>query len=434
MLHASTKRLIEKLGERTRKKKVAWIESSDGSVIHETEGYRVLVTAAPHAVKVTDIDGKELEVVTPDDLNEVADESGRPYRQFVSELFADASRQAKGTEKAIESLLRGLDLDGDGIPDVPLPDEKATFADTSAFVETDAPVEIIEPVELPTKVSPEAPQSVEQAVRDMADEVNQTTETFDDATVVDVEQPTLNAPIVGAAALGAAAVATGLSAKAATPPETTVSTEPEPTKERPNFGAFGGASNLSQYKAAGEAQDELTKPQPIETETVSRVQAGLSPAETIPPTDKQLTRKSFSLRDAGLNTPATQVGVPAATIPVVEQGVNRVTKENVVEATPEVKVNPIVKEVPLATIESPEGPENAIPKFIDGTVDLPDLPVEGVTDAADGLADSVKSKVKDGAGAVSGLAAGIGAKLTGEEDEDDDKGVRRVTDRINPWK
>ena len=54
MLHPSTKRLIDKLGDMTRRQKVAWQEGEDGNITHDTEGYRVTLTADPHAVLLTD--------------------------------------------------------------------------------------------------------------------------------------------------------------------------------------------------------------------------------------------------------------------------------------------------------------------------------------------------------------------------------------------
>jgi hypothetical protein len=38
MLHPSTKRLIDKLSEMTRKQRVAWSEGENGAITHDTEG------------------------------------------------------------------------------------------------------------------------------------------------------------------------------------------------------------------------------------------------------------------------------------------------------------------------------------------------------------------------------------------------------------
>ncbi len=109
MLHPSTKMLINKLSEMTRKQRVEWDEAENGQIIHDTEGYRVILTPAPHSVMLTDVLGKEIETCTPEEIAAEADTDGRPYSQFVSELYREASRHARGTERAIDAVLRGLD-------------------------------------------------------------------------------------------------------------------------------------------------------------------------------------------------------------------------------------------------------------------------------------------------------------------------------------
>lgn len=109
MLHPSTKRLIDKLSDMTRKQRVTWTEGESGAVVHDTEGYRVIITPEPHAVLLTDALGREIETCRPEDFADETDSHGRPYAKFVAELFREASRHARGTEKAIRTLLAGLD-------------------------------------------------------------------------------------------------------------------------------------------------------------------------------------------------------------------------------------------------------------------------------------------------------------------------------------
>lgn len=108
MLHPSTKKLIDKLGEMTLKQKVAWIEGENGTIVHDTEGYRVVLTPEPHSVLLTDAVGREIETCSPEEIADETDTSGRPYAQFVGELFREAHRHARGAEKAIQVLLAGL--------------------------------------------------------------------------------------------------------------------------------------------------------------------------------------------------------------------------------------------------------------------------------------------------------------------------------------
>jgi hypothetical protein len=109
MLHPSTKRLIDKLSEMTRKQRVTWTEGENAAVVHDTEGYRVVITPDPHAVLLTDALGREIETCTPEEFADDVDSHGRPYAKFVAELYREAARHARGTEKAIRTLLAGLD-------------------------------------------------------------------------------------------------------------------------------------------------------------------------------------------------------------------------------------------------------------------------------------------------------------------------------------
>ena len=109
MLHPSTKKLIDKLGEMTRKQRVSWIEGENGTIVHDTEGYRVVLTPEPHGVVLTDAVGREIETCTPEEIADEKDASGRPYPLFVRELFQEAHRHARGAEKAIRTLLAGLE-------------------------------------------------------------------------------------------------------------------------------------------------------------------------------------------------------------------------------------------------------------------------------------------------------------------------------------
>ena len=109
MLHPSTKRLIDKLNEMTRKQRVTWTEGENAALVHDTEGYRVVLTPEPHAVLLTDALGREIETCLPEEFADEVDAQGRPYSKFIAELYREAARHARGTEKAIRTLLAGLD-------------------------------------------------------------------------------------------------------------------------------------------------------------------------------------------------------------------------------------------------------------------------------------------------------------------------------------
>ncbi|MFN4184508.1 MAG: hypothetical protein ACK4M6_06950 [Hyphomonas sp.] len=109
MLHPSTKKLIDKLSEMTRKQRVSWIEGENGTIVHDTEGYRVVLTPEPHGVVLTDAVGREIETCSAEEIADEKDAAGRPYSQFIGELFREAHRHARGAEKAIRTLLAGLE-------------------------------------------------------------------------------------------------------------------------------------------------------------------------------------------------------------------------------------------------------------------------------------------------------------------------------------
>ncbi|MEH6410549.1 MAG: hypothetical protein V7741_08490 [Hyphomonas sp.] len=164
MLHPSTKRLIDKLSEMTRKQRVAWSEGENGTITHDTEGYRVVLTPEPHAVLLTDALGKEIESCTPDEFMDETDSAGRPYTAFVADLYREAHRHARGAEKAIHTVLKGLETI-EAEPDV------------QPEIAMD-PAELIEDPGDDTGSLPEAYPEVEgqndmaRAVASMADEVN----------------------------------------------------------------------------------------------------------------------------------------------------------------------------------------------------------------------------------------------------------------------
>ncbi|MEO1028361.1 MAG: hypothetical protein AAFX02_04815 [Pseudomonadota bacterium] len=127
MIHPSTRKLIDRLHEMTLQSRIEWAEGDDNTTIYDTEGYRVTLTNDPQEIRLSDALGKELELVTQDALAGTLTDDGTSYADLVGTLNEEAGRIARGTEQAITKVLAGLDLDGDGVPDV--------------FVETDAPEE-----------------------------------------------------------------------------------------------------------------------------------------------------------------------------------------------------------------------------------------------------------------------------------------------------
>ena len=171
MLHASTKRLIDKLSEMTFKHRVEWAEGDDGQIIHDTEGYRVTLTPAPCAVILSTTDGKEIEICSPEDLAEEVTGNGMPYAQFVASLYEEASRDARGAEKAIAALMKGLEsADADAVtPDVePAPPAEDVLSDVSVLEDPGD-----ESSRLPSEANlPDDETHIQKAVANLAEQVN----------------------------------------------------------------------------------------------------------------------------------------------------------------------------------------------------------------------------------------------------------------------
>jgi hypothetical protein len=179
MLHPSTKRLIDKLGDMTRRQKVTWQEAEDGRMTHDTEGYRVTLTPEPYAVLLTDAQGREIETCSPSDFADDIDNNGRPYTLFVEELYREAKRHARGAEEAISAVLAGLDaveIDAGDAPsdlaeDAAEPDAEA--GDMTAGEDTvEDPLDDSSPLEPEAYWEMDSQSDITSAVASLANQVN----------------------------------------------------------------------------------------------------------------------------------------------------------------------------------------------------------------------------------------------------------------------
>ena len=109
MLHPSTQKLIDRLAEMTATKKIDWTEYQSGGVNYSTEGYSVVLTAAPVELIIFSDAEKELERATVDQLMATPASEGGTYSDLVTTMHAEALRFARGTETAISTLLNQLE-------------------------------------------------------------------------------------------------------------------------------------------------------------------------------------------------------------------------------------------------------------------------------------------------------------------------------------
>lgn len=171
MLHPSTKRLIDKLSDMTRKQRVAWIEGENGTIVHDTEGYRVVLTPEPHAVLLTDGMGREIETCLPEEFADDVDAHGRPYAKLIGELYREAHRHARGAEKAIRTVLAGLDAAESEPPEPAEPvvvanivaDAPDATTDETAEIESESETQITHAVaSLANQINAAVPAAVEE--------------------------------------------------------------------------------------------------------------------------------------------------------------------------------------------------------------------------------------------------------------------------------
>jgi hypothetical protein len=188
MLHPSTKKLIDKLSEMTRRQRVSWLQGEDGKIYHDTEGFRVILTPEPHQVLITDALGKAIESAADAEFAGITDAHNRPYAQFVAELYREADRCARGAERAIDLLLKGLDRT-DETAEPPAPPVVNTLPEDIA----DERLSTFAPSAEPSVDV----QGITDAVASLADEVNAAAETAPPPVLPD--DTTKWVPVAGAA-------------------------------------------------------------------------------------------------------------------------------------------------------------------------------------------------------------------------------------------
>ena len=268
MLHPSTKKLIDKLGEMTLQRKIDWISGEDGAAIYDTEGYRVTLSGSPTELLLSDALGKELDHADHGELAATVTEDGTTYADYIESVRAEANRISRGAESAIDSVLAGLDSDGDGIPDEidPEPEIAADTQDLSDEIEVEeetvevatdetaaqdvADVELAETEDIAEALDE---PNVAEAVASMADEINGNAETTE--AEIEIEDASTDA----AEDMGFEPVE---AAAADIEPE---AIEEEPTDEGSSFAAAGlvtglaAATGLAAVALSDNDEDELTE-------------------------------------------------------------------------------------------------------------------------------------------------------------------------------
>lgn len=307
MLHASTKRLIDKLDEMTRKQRVSWEESDNGSIKHDTEGYRVTLTAAPHSLLLTDTLGREIETCSPEDFAGETDVDGRPYTEFVEDLYREAHRHARGAEKAISALLSSLD-EAD-TEDETETETSAPLSKPESFEHPEDGGDDSYPLEEHELPEPEyeGQADMQAAIAAMADQVNTApppATRVAEETELDVAPEPVPEPIVEAPAMPAAAEAPA--------EDVTPVPEPEPVAETEPYAPFAGSEDTARtYAVAAEFEAPAAPEPPLAVEdTVTEAAEEALAAEEPFGGENDVWE---SIRNAGAedDTPAAEPDAPA---------------------------------------------------------------------------------------------------------------------------
>lgn len=370
MLHPSTKRLIDKLSEMTRKQRVAWTEGENGAVIHDTEGYRVVLTPEPHAVLLTDGLGREIETCMPEEIADELDSQGRPYGKFIGELYREAQRHARGTEKAIRTLLAGLDATE--AETVPVPAEPAIIP-VVAVDAPDATTDETAPIES------ESETDISHAVATMADKINGAP-----------PAPAAEAP---PAEVQAETPAPEPEAPATEPVAETMAAEPEsePQPEPQPEPAPVIMETAPEPEPEPEIAEPAAAPEPVEEEWIVRSAA----SEPLPePEEEPGSFGTFAAFEPAVPEPVAEPVAPApveaaepepepaAPAPTLSQPISlsSIPMGFGLGAAQRVPTPPTPRPQPEPEAAQAEPPRRII---IDGTLDLPASPLDAYPDAAE---------------------------------------------------
>jgi len=174
MMHPSTMKLVDRLCAMTAQGKIEWTHGEAAeSLVYDTEGYSVVLQGEPTNILLTDSSGVELEKVSAADLAQTSHADRGTYDVAVAALLVDAQRVARGTETAINTVLQGLDLDGDGVVDMPMEAGLVPTAAEIADHEPDMGEDTADESGVASLADADV-TDVSNAVASLADEVNQT--------------------------------------------------------------------------------------------------------------------------------------------------------------------------------------------------------------------------------------------------------------------
>ena len=347
MLHPSTKKLIDKLSEMTRKQRVSWIEGENGTIVHDTEGYRVVLTPEPHGVILTDGVGREIETCSPEEIADEKDSAGRPYAQFIGELFREAHRHARGAEKAIRTLLAGLEA-----ADEPPPQAAAPAPEPEPEPEPETLTD--------ETVSTDGETAITAAVATLADQINNTAPmagpeitAAPEPDVIAAEPEPEPEPEPAPATLPAAYAETEESAEEEAEPE--ADAEPEAELE-------AAPEETMEEAAARVAPEAAPEPEPEPSVVEAQPEPEDAPAQSPMQQRFSLSGIPYGVGFAGTQTVAAPEEKPVETAPSEPRTLVIDGTEDLPEMVPSYDEEPGLPPLPERRVESDEDAPPAIPR------------------------------------------------------------------------
>lgn len=403
MLHASTRKLIDRLAEMTELNKLDWSDAENGHINYATEGYSVSLTEGPNEVIITSKDGKELERANAEELAGTQNEDGIAYTAIVAAMTKEAARIARGTETAISTLLAGMQ-------DAPAAEEESPIEEDAAVLQEDPVDETTvvaadtiatvapkpEPVELENETETDAvPTEEETSDFVAAPFVSTETETAEPADTTEFEQlsqETIEAApefepapdaesetevteavvrladevkqredsgidAATASAVGAVALAAGLTATQSEPESTEeAETEEEIHEEEIATAAFvateepEAATETTQYVPFGLNSEETSAPEPEPTvvETEAETSSESTSDTVVPFTTLSSVTPSFETNSEPTPEPALSPE------PVLETALSEAALDTFVEPEPDASMSIEDMQVPTEPSLEPD--------------------------------------------------------------------------------
>lgn len=405
MLHASTRKLIDRLAEMTELNKLDWSDGENGHINYATEGYSVSLTEGPNEVIITSKDGKELERANAEELAGTQNEDGVAYTAIVAAMTKEAARIARGTETAISTLLAGMQ-DASAVEEEPPIEEDAadlqedpvdeTTVVAAETIETVAPKP--EPVELEDTTETDAEPADEETSELVAapfvsaetetTDIGETTEfehsgietveaapDFEQASDAESETEVTEAVVrladevkqredsgidaAAASAVGAVALAAGLTATQSEP-ESTEEAETETEVHDEDIAAAAviateepeAATETPQYVPFGLNSDETPTPAPEPEPMVAATETETSTEST---SDTVVPFATFSSVTPSFETPSEPTPEPETSPePVIESALSAAALDTFVEPEPDASVSIEDMQVPTEPSLEPE--------------------------------------------------------------------------------